>query len=91
MRADHRALRIPVKGLRAHALHEAAADQAQDVELMRALPERDAAAERLIELFRAARTVDPIAVVDVVEQPRASEFAARDQLAHRPVRFVVAV
>ena len=84
-------IRIPVERLRAHALRASAAEQAQNVELVRALAKRDATAARFIEFFGTPRTIHPIAIVHVVQLPRAAERTARDEFAHRAIRLVITV
>src|SRR5438105_3940175 len=53
--ADRAAAVVPVEGGGAHALDQAAADQPQDVDLMRTLPVGDAATLPDVELGRPAR------------------------------------
>ena len=72
-RADGAALRIPVERLRPDRAQHAATKQADDVELVRALPQGDTAAAGNIEFVRPARTVDPVAETPGVDHPHAAE------------------
>ena len=72
---------VPGAGLRPHGLDAAAAEQAHDVDLMRRLAEQRAAALSRVELFRPARAVDEIRVVQRRDHAHAAELAAVDQFA----------
>ena len=72
-------------------LHQPAADQPQDVDLMRALAIGDAAALRDVELGRAARPRHPVGEVPGVDHADAAERARRDDLAHARDRQIVAM
>ena len=50
--------------LRAHAAHEAAAEQAHDVDLVRALAEHDAAALPRVELLGTARAIEEVGEIE---------------------------
>src|SRR5438309_2037869 len=77
-----RPLGIPDTGHSADAAHQAAADPAHDVQLVRALAKNDAAAEGRVQLFGDPAAVDPVRVVPSVYQPDTPDFAALDDLPH---------
>jgi hypothetical protein len=83
--------RVPVEGRGAHAFQEPAAEQADDVELVGALPVNDAAAKPGIEFVGTARPVDPVGEAPRVNHAQPAEVAAGDDLAHGPDGQVVAV
>ena len=89
--ADRAAALVPVEGRGAHALDQPAADQPQDVDLMRALAIGDAAALPDVELGGAARPRHPIGEVPGVDHADAAERAGRHDLAHARDRQIVAV
>ena len=73
--------RVPGAGQRAHARNVPAAQEADDVDLMRALAEHDPAAARGRELLGSARTIEKIGVVLGVDHPHAAHRSAGDDLA----------
>ena len=89
VRADRAAARVPVERRGAHALHQPAADQPQDVDLVRALAVGDAAALRDIELGGAARPRHPVGEIPGVDHADAAERAGGDDLAHPRDRQIV--
>ena len=76
VRADRAAALVPVEGRGAHALHQPAADQPQDVDLVRALAVGDAAALRDVELGGPPRPRHPVGEVPGVDHADAAERAA---------------
>ena len=91
VRADRAAALVPIERRGAHALHQSAADQPQDVDLMRALAIGDAAALPDVELGCAARARHPVGEVPGVDHADAAERAGRHDLAHARDRQIVAV
>src|SRR6266702_816645 len=65
---------------RADATEQATADESQDVELMRPLPERHAAAQAGVELLGVARAVEPIREAPVVQHADPAESTALSDL-----------
>src|SRR2546427_10203836 len=70
------ALRVSAPGHRADATEQATADESQDVELVRPLPERHAAAQAGVELLGVARAVEPIREAPVVQHADPAESTA---------------
>ncbi len=77
--------------MRAHAADPPAAEQAHDVDLMRALAEQHATALRGVEFFRPARPHHVIGVVQGVDHPHRAIDAAVDQFARMQDRRIEAV
>src|ERR1043166_4655362 len=73
-------VRIPRSSQRAYALNGRTRDQTHDVDLMRRLVEDRAATFRCLELFRAARTIKIVGVVERIDHTRRAERAALDEL-----------
>src|SRR5258706_16451151 len=65
----------------AQAAYQAAADGADDVELVRPLPPQDAVAEAGRDFLRRARPVEPIGEAPVVDHHQPAQFAAQHQFA----------
>src|SRR5258705_319304 len=76
---------------RSHRLHEAAAEEPHDVDLVRRLAEEDAAAAHRIELLGAPRPIEEIGEVERGDHAHAPQLAARGDLARTRDRRVEAV
>ena len=72
-----------------HRLDHAAAEQTGNINLMCGLAEHHTAAQRGIEFFGPARTVDEIGIVHRVDQPRRTVIAGLDQTARFENRRVI--
>ena len=75
-------LRHPLADLRAHAAKHAAAEQANGVNLVRALPIRNAAALGHVELVGGARPQHPVGVGPDVQRAQTAIFARVDHPPH---------
>src|SRR6185503_4480171 len=81
---------IPAPGHGAHAAHQPAADQADEIELMGTLAQHDAAAEPRLELLRDSRPVDPVRVVPIVQHLQRAQRPAAHESPHLADRRLVA-
>ena len=76
---------------RAHAAGEPAGEVPRGVDLVRHLVEQDAAAPFGVELFRPARAIEEVGVVEAVNETEPAEVAAPDDLMHQPHRRIEGV
>ena len=82
VRADRASLWVPIESRRSDTADLAAAEKANDVELVRPLPERDAAARIRQQLVGPARPIDPVGEIPGMDHAHAPELAARDDFPH---------
>ena len=84
-------LGIPIAGMRKHGLHQAAAEQTQDVDLVRRLAVDDAATDCGVKLFGPARAVQKIGEVQRRQHAHRAKPPALDHCERAQHRQIEAV